>query len=79
MPTNNVDDLMAKAFSIEREPRSLEYKTGMQAYFRLKINKTPYLCPYESGTSQADAYAAGVNEARHTWNGINRHNSDATS
>ncbi|WP_216673338.1 hypothetical protein [Paraburkholderia solitsugae] len=66
----NVDDLMKKAFSPGRDPRSAEYKAGVRALLELRINGVKLPRPYATGTVQADAFYAGVGEGHDIWRAL---------
>lgn len=59
--------LFEGAFSRQREPRSREYKNGVLAALRFRLNNGPIKCPYKSGTADADAYHAGIDEGHRIW------------
>ena len=58
---SRAEDIFEKAFSVPRDPRSAEYKSGVLAilFFRLGDRKDRVRCPYEIGTASADAWCAG--------------------
>ena len=57
-----VDEIMAKAFPVARDPRSQEYKAGVKAVLDFRLNQVKIKNPYTVGTAQADAYFAGNEE-----------------
>lgn len=63
--------LFNQAFGIAREPKSAEYKAGALAALRHRSGEeqTMQKCPHQLGTAQADAWHAGVDEARSIWHG----------
>jgi hypothetical protein len=63
------DDLFTKAFNVPRDPRSPEYKAGALYILRLKTGGERQRCPYEAGSSQADAWHAGTDEGHRIWRG----------
>lgn len=42
-------------------PRSPEYRRGIEDVLRFKFGGQPIRCPFQSGTSQFDAYFSGHN------------------
>lgn len=59
----SAQSLFDEAFQCYRAPRSMAYKEGVLAILRLRIDHSPLLmCPYDLGTSEADAYFAGTDE-----------------
>ena len=51
------------AFSVPRDPRSTEYKLGVLAALRYRLDGKPMqACPYRAGTAQSDAWHAGAEE-----------------
>ena len=59
--------LFNAAFSRQRDPRSREYKNGVLAALRFRVNDEPIKCPYLPGTATADAYYAGTDEGHRIW------------
>jgi len=52
-----------KAFSVPRDKRSDEYKTGVLNILELKLKEKPQRpCPYPNGTAQQDAFFYGCME-----------------
>lgn len=47
-----------------REPRSPQYRAGLRALYEHRVLGLPLQCPHAVGTAQADAWFAGVEEAR---------------
>lgn len=47
-----------------RTPRSPAYREGLRARLCLSIQKLAFVCPYDAGTAQFDAFYAGVDEGR---------------
>lgn len=62
-----VDELMAEAFSVFRDPRSPEYKAGVRAALAYRIEGTRIKCPYQMGTAAADAFLSGTDEGHSIW------------
>ncbi|MFM0432335.1 hypothetical protein PQQ75_25215 [Paraburkholderia aspalathi] len=65
-----VDELMTKAFSPGREPRSAEYKQGVRDLLAMRIEGVRIAIPYTQGTAQRDAYYSGVDEGKAIWRAI---------
>jgi hypothetical protein len=62
------EELFESAFSEPRNPRSGEYKAGvLAALWHHAHDGEPIRCPYASGTAQADAWFAGVDEGHSIW------------
>lgn len=60
-------EIFNAAFHPVRDPRSDEYKQGVLAAlsFRIGGQKIPH--PYPMGTTQADAFYAGIDEGHRRW------------
>ena len=59
----NAKELFDLAFDKRREPRSYEYKNGVMAILRYKIDGANFAgCPYSVGSASADAWFSGVDE-----------------
>ena len=54
--------LFDSAFSHTRTKRSEEYKAGVLALLRRRIDGVPVQCPYSEGTASFDAFYAGIEE-----------------
>lgn len=65
--TQIVEGLMRDAFHVAREPRSEEYMRGCQAALFYRVCGASIHCPYQAGTTQFDAYFAGVTEGHAVW------------
>ena len=65
-----VDDLMAKAFSPGREPRSAEYKRGVHDMLVRRIEGVGLPIPYDQASAQRDAYYSGWDEADAIWRAL---------
>jgi len=63
----SVDRLMQAAFFNGRTPRSAEYKAGTRAALENRIEQKDIVPQYQAGTSEADAYFAGIDEGRSIW------------
>jgi hypothetical protein len=63
MTRPTVDNLMAKAFSPGREPRSAEYKRGVHDMLVRRIEGVRLPIPYDQASAQRDAYYSGRDEA----------------
>ena len=61
LPT--VDELMHKAFSPGREPRSAEYRRGVHDRLVRRLERVPLPIPYDRASAQRDAYYSGWDEA----------------
>ena len=59
-----VDQLLAEAWAIPRDPRSNAYKAGLRAYVENRLLARHFQCPFPKGTSEADAWDAGTWEGR---------------
>ena len=59
--------LFNAAFSRQRDPRSREYKNGVLAALRFRINEESIGRLYPPGTAAADAYNAGIYEGHQIW------------
>lgn len=57
-----VDRLMELAFFLGRAPRSAPYREGCRAALEHRINGKRMWVGYLAGTSDADAWCAGVDE-----------------
>lgn len=62
-----VDQLMQAAFFNGRTPRSAEYKAGTRAALESRIEHKDIVPPYQAGTTEADAYFAGIEEGKSIW------------
>lgn len=62
-----VEQLMDAAFSPGRDPRSEEYMRGCIAALQYRIHGATIRHPYQMGTTQADAYFAGIDEGHAIW------------
>lgn len=62
-----VDHLMQAAFYNGRTPRSGEYKAGTRALLENRIEQRDIVPPYQAGTTEADAYFAGIEEGKSIW------------
>jgi hypothetical protein len=65
--TLSVDQLMQAAFYNGRTPRSAEYKAGTRALLENRIEQKDIVPPYQAGTTEADAYFAGIEEGKSIW------------
>jgi len=63
----SVDQLMQAAFFNGRTPRSAEYKAGTRAALENRIENKDIVPPYQAGTTEADAYFAGIDEGKSIW------------
>lgn len=58
-------DVFDAAFVKPRNARSDEYKLGLLNCLKVRLEGAKNItCPYPEGSAQADAYYAGVDEAR---------------
>lgn len=56
-------EIFEAAFSTPRDKRSEEYKAGVLAALRFRLQEADGIpCGYETGTASADAYFAGCDE-----------------
>lgn len=58
-----VADLMV-ASELERSQKSIEYRQGMRDMIVAHLSKSELLFPFQSGTCQADAFAAGADHGQ---------------
>lgn len=65
-----VDQLMQAAFFNGRTPRSGEYKAGTRAVLENRIEHKDIVPPYQAGTTEADAYFAGIEEGKSVWRAV---------
>ena len=63
----DVDQLLAAAFNVPRDPRSPEYKAGAWAALDFRVNAVRIPLPYASGSAADDAYHAGIQEGHVIW------------
>ena len=70
------DEIFKDAFSTARDPRSVEYKRGVLAALKFRIEKTPIVNPFPEGTAAADAFCSGLDEGHHRWRSENAHSID---
>src|SRR5450830_293427 len=63
----SVKELMQAAFFNGRTPRSAEYKAGTRAALENRIEQKDIVFSYEAGTTETDAYFAGIDEGRSIW------------
>jgi hypothetical protein len=58
-------EIFDHAFWPGRPARSDAYKLGVLTCLQVRVDGRPFArCPYAEGTAEADAYYAGVDEAR---------------
>ena len=62
-----VEQLMKSAFDRPRDPRSEAYKTGAKALLMRRATGQPLYLPYSPGSTEFDAYQAGMDEGRAIW------------
>ena len=62
-PLPTVDELMERAFSPGREPRSTEYKRGVHDMLIRRLEGVRLPIPYDQASAQRDAYYSGWDEA----------------
>lgn len=60
-------EIFNAAFHPVRDPRSDEYKAGVLAVLRFRIDGQKIPHPYAMGTAQADAFYAGTDEGHRLW------------
>jgi hypothetical protein len=53
-----------EAFPPGTPARSIEYKRGMREFFLFSLVGNKIICPYTQGTSEFDAFFAGVDAGR---------------
>lgn len=70
-PAPTVDELMAKAFSPGREPRSGAYKAGVRALLQSRSGRSSApTCPFARGSAEADAFWSGAEEGKAIWSAL---------
>lgn len=63
MPMPTAEQAFKDAFKVPRDPRSDEYKAGVVAVLRYRLDAQPMTrCPHPLGTAAADAWFSGVDE-----------------
>ncbi len=62
-PWNIVEDMLAERFRTSNG-HSAEYKAGVRAALEWRLMRSPMGCPFPSGSVQADAFVAGLEEGR---------------
>jgi len=55
------------AFNRPRDPRSAEYKAGVLAALRYRIEGVKIKQVYRPGTASADAFYSGLDEGHRLW------------
>lgn len=71
-----VDRILNEAFPTTRPPRSPEYKQGVLAALKFRIEKTEVLNPFAEGTAASDAFYSGLEEGHQLWRAENGQNID---
>lgn len=71
-----VDELVAQAFSTQRDPRSPEYKAGVRAALNYRLNGKRISLPFRIGSAAADAYFSGTDEGHRIWRDLNTRQPD---
>lgn len=59
---DGAEKLFKDAFSVPRDPRSQEYKDGVLAALKYRLEGVKIQMPYAAGTAQADAFYSGLTE-----------------
>ena len=70
------DEILNDAFTTRRAPRSAEYKQGVLAALKFRIEKTEVANPFPEGTAAADAFDFGLEEGHQLWWAENGRNID---
>jgi len=63
----NAKRLVEEAFARLRAPRSNEYKLGVLAALKFRIDGVRINCPFPEGTAEADAFYSGTTEGHEIW------------
>jgi hypothetical protein len=67
------DEILRDAFSVARNPRSAEYKRGVLAALRFRLEGIKITNPFPEGTAASDAFYSGVDEGHRLWRSENEH------
>lgn len=63
---NTPENIVDKALAVG-DKRSPEYRQGMLAVIRFRMEGRRIACPYGLGTSQADAFFSGNDRGHSLW------------
>lgn len=66
-PGPSAAQLFAAAFAVARDPRSAEYRAGVQAALEFRVDGKRITRPYPPGSAADDAYDAGLVEGHWIW------------
>lgn len=69
----SADQLFTQAFAGPRDPRSTEYRAGVMAALRYRVDGIAITRPYAAGTAQDDAFDAGQVEGHAIWRRAQAH------
>ena len=61
------DEIFKDAFSGHRDPRSTEYKQGVLAALKFRLEGVRISNPFPEGTAASDAFHSGVDEGHGRW------------
>jgi hypothetical protein len=67
------DEIFREAFSVPRGLRSAEYKRGVLAALKFRLEGVKISDPFPEGTAAADAFYSGVDEGHRLWRSENEH------
>jgi hypothetical protein len=67
------DEIFMGAFSVPRNLRSAEYKHGVLAALKFRLEGVKISAPFPEGTAASDAFYSGVDEGHALWRFENEH------
>jgi len=67
------DEIFTEAFSVARNLRSPEYKRGVLAALKFRLEGVKIPPPFPEGTAASDAFYSGVDEGHAHWRSENEH------
>jgi hypothetical protein len=67
------DEIFKDAFSVPRNPRSTEYKQGVLAALKFRLEGVKISNPFPEGTAASDAFYSGLHEGHGLWRSENEH------
>jgi hypothetical protein len=65
------DEIFRDAFSVPRDPRITEYKRGVLAALRFRLEQVQISSPFPVGIAASDAFDAGIDEGHRLWRSEN--------
>jgi hypothetical protein len=65
------DEIFMGAFSVPRSSRSAEYKRGVLAALKFRLEGIKISAPFPEGTAASDAFYSGVDEGHALWRSEN--------